>query len=175
MLWNCTTTTKWLTSLKSLGAKLLKSIRVQEADFCIEEEWRHCRERLAGRGGALVCFAGLVRDLKDDELLGLYLEHYPGMTEKSIETIVDKAMQKWSLLDVVVIHRVGKLLARDQIVLVLVGSAHRGDAFAACEYIMDFLKTEAVFWKKEIGRTSDKWIKSTTDDYQRRSSWVDNG
>lgn len=116
-----------------------------------------------------------MRDLKDDQLLGLYLEHYPGMTEKSIETIVDKAIEKWSLLEVVVIHRVGKLLARDQIVLVLVGSAHRGDAFAACEYIMDFLKTEAVFWKKEIGRTSDKWIKSTADDYKRRSNWVDNG
>lgn len=147
-------------------------IRIQESDFCIDDEWRKCRERLAGRGGALVAFAGLVRDLKDDELVGLYLEHYPGMTEKSIESIVNNAQEKWSLLDVTVIHRVGKLQARDQIVLVLVGSAHRGDAFAACEYIMDFLKTEAVFWKKEIGQSSDKWIQSTADDYKRRSSWT---
>lgn len=146
-------------------------IRIQEADYCIDEEWRKCRERLAGRGGALVAFAGLVRDLNDDELLGLYLEHYPGMTEKSIEVIVDGAQEKWSLLDVVVIHRVGRLEAKDQIVLVLVGSAHRGDAFAACEYIMDLLKTEAVFWKKEIGRSADRWIESTADDYKRRSKW----
>lgn len=160
------------TSLRSLGGKPLVDIRIQENDFCIDDEWRKCRERLAGQGGALVAFAGLVRDLKDDELLGLYLEHYPGMTEKSIENIVASALEKWSLLDVVVIHRVGKLEARDQIVLVLVGSAHRGDAFAACEYIMDLLKTEAVFWKKEMGRSSDKWIESTTDDYERRSSWL---
>lgn len=164
--------TKSHISHKSPVARLVKSIRIQEADFSIDEEWKLCRERLAGRGGALVCFAGLVRDLQEDELLGLYLEHYPGMTEKSIETIVDSALNKWSLLDVVVVHRVGKLVASDQIVLVLVGSAHRGDAFAACEYIMDFLKTEAVFWKKEIGRTSDKWVESTSDDYQRRSNWA---
>ena len=126
---------------------------------------------MAGRGGALVAFTGLVRDLQDDELMGLYLEHYPGMTEKSIETIVENASKRWSLLDVVVIHRVGKLLARDQIVLVLVGSAHRGDAFAACEFIMDLLKTEAVFWKKEIGRRSSRWIESTSDDYSRKVSW----
>ena len=134
-------------------------IRIQEADYCIDEEWRKCRERLAGRGGALVAFAGLVRDLNDDELLGLYLEHYPGMTEKSIEVIVDGAQEKWSLLDVVVIHRVGRLEAKDQIVLVLVGSAHRGDAFAACEYIMDLLKTEAVLLEKgdrKIGGQVDR-------------------
>ncbi len=159
-------------SHRSLGVNRLIDVRIQERDFCIDDEWRKCRERLAGQGGALVAFAGLVRDLKDDELLGLYLEHYPGMTEKSIENIVNSAQEKWSLLDVVVIHRVGKLEAREQIVLVLVGSAHRGDAFAACEYIMDLLKTEAVFWKKEIGRSSDKWVESTTDDYKRTSSWL---
>lgn len=128
---------------------------------------------MSGRGGALVAFAGLVRELQGDDLVGLYLEHYPGMTEKSIETIVENASQRWSLLDVVVIHRVGKLLAKDQIVLVLVGSAHRGDAFAACEYIMDLLKTEAVFWKKEMGRFSARWVESTPDDHRRKSSWSD--
>ena len=149
-------------------------IRVQHEDFCIEDEWRKCRERMSGTGGAIVAFAGLVREISEDsEVLGLHLEHYPGMTEKSIEKIVASALARWSLLDVVVIHRVGELSPRDQIVLVLVGSAHRPDAFAACECIMDYLKTEAVFWKKEIGSTSNKWIKSTSSDFERERRWKD--
>lgn len=147
-------------------------IRIQREDFCIDEEWRQSRERMAGRGGALVSFAGLVRDRAAGDLQGLYLEHYPGMTEKSIEDICAGATKRWSLLDVVVIHRVGELSAGDQIVLVLVGSEHRGAAFAACEYLMDLLKTEAVFWKKELGRSSAKWIESTSEDYERRQNWA---
>ncbi|MCY4143812.1 MAG: molybdenum cofactor biosynthesis protein MoaE [Gammaproteobacteria bacterium] len=147
-------------------------IRVQREDFSIDEEWRKCKERMSGRGGAIVAFAGLVRDLNaDDDVLGLFLEHYPGMTENSIEKIVLEAQSRWSLLDVVVIHRIGELKARDQIVLVLVGSAHRPDAFAACEYIMDFLKTEAMFWKKEIRGTSEQWIESTSNDEVRNRRW----
>lgn len=152
----------------------MPEVRIQKSDFCIDEEWTLCRRRMGGRGGAVVAFSGLVRDLVGDDLQGLYLEHYPGMTEKSIQSIVEKASKRWSLLDVVVIHRVGKLLVGDQIVLVLVGSAHRGDAFAACEYMMDLLKTEAVFWKKEVGSSSEIWIESTDDDYKRRSRWSSN-
>lgn len=147
-------------------------IRVQTEDFSIAEEWNKCRERMQGEGGAIVAFAGLVRDRVDDEdVVGLYLEHYPGMTEKSIEKIVNHAMTTWSLLDIVVIHRVGRLEKNDQIVLVLVGSSHRPDAFAACECIMDFLKTEAVFWKKEIRRNSSSWIRSTEGDFDRKIRW----
>ncbi len=147
-------------------------IRVQREDFSIDEEWRKCRERMAGRGGAIVAFSGLVRDLSaDDDVLGLYLEHYPGMTEKSIERIVLEAQSRWSLLDVVIIHRIGELKAGEQIVLVLIGSAHRPDAFAACECIMDFLKTEAMFWKKEIRSTSEQWIESTGNDEVRIRRW----
>lgn len=147
-------------------------IRVQHEDFCIEQEWRKCRDRMSGDGGAIVAFAGLVRDAsRDDDVLGLYLEHYPGMTEKSIEKIVLEAKDRWSLLDVTVIHRIGELKASEQIVLVLVGSAHRPDAFAACECIMDFLKTEAMFWKKEIRRSSVEWIESTSNDEVRNRRW----
>ncbi len=148
-------------------------IRIQEEDFNIEDEWNACRERMSGRGGAMVAFAGLVRDFHaDDEVQSLYLEHYPDMTEKSIEGIVNKAIARWSLLDVVVIHRIGQLDAREQIVLVLVGSSHRPDAFAACECIMDFLKTKAAFWKKEIRKDSESWVRSTSDDYRRSKRWM---
>ena len=149
-------------------------IRVQTEDFRVEEEWQRCRERMSGSGGAIVAFAGLVRDsAPDSDVTGLFLEHYPGMTEASIRKIVDEAMETWSLLDVVVVHRIGLLRAEDQIVLVLVGSAHRMDAFAACERIMDYLKTEAVFWKKEFRGDSETWIRSTEEDFRRRDSWRD--
>lgn len=147
-------------------------ISVQETDFSIDEEWAACRERMNGKGGAIVAFAGLVRDsVQDSGVTGLYLEHYPGMTEASIRKIIDEATTEWKLLDVTVIHRVGLLSPQDQIVLVLVGSSHRMDAFAACERIMDYLKTEAVFWKKEIRDGKDFWIRSTEEDYRRRDSW----
>ena len=120
---------------------------------------------MAGDGGAIVAFAGLVRDrFEVHEIQGLQLEHYPGMTE-------EYAIKKWSLLEVLIIHRVGLLKPSDQIVLVMVGSGHRPDAFAACECIMDFLKTEAVFWKKEQGTEQSRWVESTQDDRDRRTSW----
>ncbi|MFP6795831.1 MAG: molybdenum cofactor biosynthesis protein MoaE [Pseudomonadales bacterium] len=147
-------------------------VRIQEEDFSIEREWSKCRARMGGEGGAIVAFAGLVRErFEEHEVRGLQLEHYPGMTETSIERIVDYAVKKWSLLDVLIIHRVGRLESRDQIVLVMVGSGHRPDAFAACECIMDFLKTEAVFWKKELGAEHSRWVESTLNDRDRRSSW----
>lgn len=146
--------------------------RVQTEDFSIDLEWKACRQRIQGNGGAIVAFAGLVRDRTcGGHVLGLFLEHYVGMTEASIERILNEANERWSLLDVLVIHRVGKLLADEQIVLVLVGAAHRADAIAACEFIMDFLKTEAVFWKKELRDNSESWIQSTANDFKRRTDW----
>ena len=147
-------------------------IRVQEMDFSIDAEWSKCRERMGGDGGAIVAFAGLVRDqFEDREVQGLELEHYPGMTESSIQRIGEYAIKQWALLDVLIIHRVGLLNPSDQIVLVMVGSKHRPDAFAACECIMDYLKTEAVFWMKERGLEQSRWVESTQDDRERRSGW----
>lgn len=150
----------------------MHSIRVQETDFSVDNEWKACRQRLEGKAGAVVSFVGLVRERSDTgKVSSLYLEHYPGMTEASIEQIVVKAQQRWSLLDVVVIHRVGELHPEDQIVLVIVASAHRADAFAACEFVMDLLKTEAVFWKKETRDEESVWIESTLDDVSRSQEW----
>ena len=147
-------------------------IRVQTSDFSVAEEWQNCRSRMAGKGGAIVAFAGLVREFVGlERVTGLRLEHYPTATENSIKKIVDHSMSRWSLLEVVVIHRVGHLSACDQIVLVLVGSSHRPDAFAACECIMDFLKTEAIFWKKEVRSDSESWVVSTGNDYERNKRW----
>lgn len=151
----------------------MQSIRIQESDFSVHDEWGSCRKRLAGKAGAVVSFVGLVRDVSTKgEVSSLYLEHYPGMTEASIERIVHKAQQRWSLLDVIVIHRIGELHPEDQIVLVIVASAHRADAFAACEFVMDLLKTDAVFWKKESGDGETMWIESTSDDIHRSRKWM---
>ena len=147
-------------------------IRVQLDDFDIAAEWAACRQRCGGDCGAIVAFGGLVRDrFGDSEVQGLHLEHYPGMTEDSIRRIVDQAAERWRLLDVVVVHRVGDLAPEEQIVLVLAASGHRPDAFAACEFIMDYLKTDAVFWKKERREDGDVWIESTAGDRTRRESW----
>jgi molybdopterin synthase catalytic subunit len=147
-------------------------IVVNEADFDVAAEYRAQRERTAGSAGAIAMFAGLVRDRHaDDDVAVLELEHYPGMTERSIETIVDDAARRWPLLDVTVIHRVGRILANEQIVLVLVASAHRAAAFAACEFLMDYLKTDAVFWKREVRAGGTHWIESTSEDHTRRLGW----
>lgn len=147
-------------------------IRIQEEDFSIGAEYEACRNRVEGDSGAIVTFTGLVRDtLNDDNVASLTLEHYPGMTEASVRSVVDKALKRWQLNDVVVIHRVGTLEPREQIVLVVVASSHRMAAFDAAEYIMDFLKTEAVFWKKEVRNSGVAWVKSTEMDYERRDNW----
>lgn len=154
------------------------TIRIQEEDFSLAHEWDALRQRISGGAGGIVAFAGLVRDhaRAGEEVSGLFLEHYPGMTESSIERIIDQARDRWPLQDVVVVHRVGDLEPGDQIVLVLAASAHRGAAFAGCEFIMDMLKTKAVFWKKETraGRISS-WIRSTGDDFERAKHWQDDG
>lgn len=151
-------------------------IRIQEEDFSLAREWDALRQRVGGTSGAIVAFAGLVRDQAraGEDVSGLFLEHYPRMTESSIERIIDEARGRWPLRDVVVIHRVGELEPGDQIVLVLAASTHRGGAFAGCEFIMDMLKTRAVFWKKETRVGSEgTWIRSTGDDFERAKHWRD--
>ncbi len=148
-------------------------IRVSEADFDAGAELKALYARAGGRLGAVATFIGLVRDQFEGERVStLHLEHYPGMTERSIEAIVDQAGERWPLLDVLVVHRVGALDACAQIVYVQVGSGHRDAAFAAAEFIMDYLKTEAVFWKRETGEGAERWVESTEADRQRRAAWT---
>ena len=150
------------------------SIRVQHDDFSLADEWAALRARAGTGAGAIAAFAGLVRE--DDRAGGttrtLRLEHYPGMTESSIADIVREAQARWPLDDVVIVHRVGELAPGDQIVLVLVASGHRAAAFAACEFLMDYLKTRAVFWKREDRGAASEWIRSTDDDAARAASWT---
>ncbi|MCP4303189.1 MAG: molybdenum cofactor biosynthesis protein MoaE [Gammaproteobacteria bacterium] len=145
-------------------------IRIQTEDFDIGAL---NRELLAGRSdvGAIASFIGLVRDLEGDSLQQMTLEHYPGMTESALQGIAAKAQQRWELVDMGIIHRVGDLAPADQIVLVTVLSAHRGDAFAACEFVMDYLKTEAPFWKKEVSEQGGHWVDSRDSDQLARKKW----
>src|SRR6056300_962411 len=125
------------------------SLEISESDFDINAEYRQLLSQ-AGDAGAVVNFVGLVREVAGDESVNeLFLEHYAGLTEKLIGEILDEANTRWDLLAARVIHRVGKLKPDDQIVYVGIASKHRADAFAACEFVMDYLKTKAAFWKKE--------------------------
>jgi molybdopterin synthase catalytic subunit len=147
------------------------SVRVQREDFDVGAEVRNLT---AGRTdiGAIVTFTGVVREENDGRpLRAMTLEHYPGMTEKAIEEIVGQAKGRWSLYDALVIHRVGRLRPTDQIVLVVVTSAHRGDAFAACEFIMDYLKTRAPFWKKEQAGGGARWVEARATDDIAAERW----
>ena len=147
------------------------TVRVQEADFDTGAELAALRAGDA-RVGALASFLGLVRDLNDGESVSeMTLEHYPGMTEKALEAIVAEAKGRWELYDVLVIHRVGPLKPCDQIVLVAVTSAHRGDAFAACEFIMDYLKNRAPFWKKEATAEGGRWVDARETDDSAAARW----
>lgn len=122
--------------------------------------------------GAIASFVGLVRDVNDEAPVAtMTLEHYPGMTEKALEAIVAEAQTRWDLIDVAVVHRVGALKPTDPIVLVAVASAHRGDAFQACEFIMDFLKTRAPFWKKEENSRGTRWVASRDSDGHAADRW----
>jgi molybdopterin synthase catalytic subunit len=124
------------------------------------------------KAGAVASFVGLVRDLNDgDAVTTLTLEHYPAMTEKSLRGIVEEAMQRWSLLDATVIHRVGVLQPLDRIVFVGVASMHRGEAFAACAFIMDYLKTRAPFWKKENTPEGSRWVEARQSDEDAATRW----
>jgi len=147
------------------------SVRVQTADFDLGTELTAQRAQDA-RIGAQVSFLGLVRDMNEGaSVAGMTLEHYPGMTEKALEAIVDEAKARWDLYDVLVIHRVGPLKPCDQIVLVAVTSAHRGEAFAACEFVMDYLKTRAPFWKKEDTPDGGRWVDARETDDSAAERW----
>lgn len=146
-------------------------ILVQQADFSLGEEY----ERLAARhdSGAIVTFVGKVRDFNQgEEVKGLSLEHYPGMTEKALTDIVTEARGRWPLQECTLIHRIGDLLLGDQIVLVAVSSAHRDAAFEACHFIMDFLKTQAPFWKKELTAEGvQRWVEAKQSDDAAAARW----
>lgn len=124
--------------------------------------------------GAIANFVGLVRDTNaGSDVASMLLEHYPAMTQRALEAIVAEAGQRWTLLDVTVIHRVGELRPGDQIVLVAVASSHRADAFSACEFIMDYLKTQAPFWKKEQTPDGARWVEQRGTDEQAAARWAE--
>ena len=146
-------------------------VRVQTEDFDVGAEITALREGNP-KIGAVASFVGIVRDRNDgDRVASMTLEHYPGMTEKAIEAIVAEAKSRWDIVDVTVIHRIGELKPTDQIVLVVVASAHRGDAFAACEFIMDYLKTQAPFWKKEQTPAGAQWVDARVADDAALQRW----
>ena len=147
------------------------SVSVQQEDFDVAAEYRALRGRDAGTG-AIATFTGLVRESGDLQgVTGLFLEHYPGMTERVIEDLIEQAAERWDVRKARVLHRVGKLALSDQIVFVGVCSAHRGDAFAACAFIMDALKTSAPFWKKELTTSGEHWVEQKDADLARSQSW----
>jgi molybdopterin synthase catalytic subunit len=147
------------------------TVRIQTADFDVGAEIAALRRGNA-KVGAVASFIGIVRDVNEgDAVKELALEHYPGMTEKAIEEIVGQARARWDVYEVLVIHRVGTLRPTDQIVLVVVTGAHRGEAFAACEYIMDYLKTRAPFWKKEKTGKGARWVEARATDDIAAERW----
>ncbi len=148
----------------------MERVSVQFEDFSVGAEYEALAQGTAS--GAVVTFVGKVRDMNlGDNVTGLSLEHYPGMTEKALGEICQQAEQRWPLLDVRVIHRVGDLDIGDQIVFVGVSSAHRGAAFEACEFIMDYLKTKAPFWKKERTTEETRWVESRESDAKAAERW----
>ena len=147
------------------------SVRVQREDFDVGAEI--ARARAANpKIGAVASFIGVVRDLNEGATVGsITLEHYPGMTEKSLAAIAEQAKARWNLYDVLIVHRVGTLAPTDQIVLVVATSSHRGDAFAACQFVMDYLKTDAPFWKKEATADGTRWVDARDSDELARERW----
>ena len=147
------------------------TVRVQTEDFDLGAEL--AKLRLANSSiGALVSFVGQVRDINNGDTINtLTLEHYPEMTQKMLEAIEQEAKTRWNVIDALIIHRVGTLKPQDQIVLVAVTSTHRGDAFRACEFIMDFLKTSAPFWKKETTSQGERWVEAKVSDHAAKARW----
>ena len=147
------------------------TVRVQTADFDVGAEMAAMR-RGNPKIGAIASFVGVVRDLNDGaDVAEMTLEHYPGMTEKALEKIVVEARGRWDIYDALVVHRVGTLQPTDQIVLVVVASAHRGEAFQACEFLMDYLKTQAPFWKKEKTAEGGRWVEARKTDDAAAERW----
>lgn len=146
-------------------------ITIQMNDFDVGAEYQALRQA-GSQTGAIATFTGLVRDFGDKTgVTGLFLEHYPGMTEQVIGDLLAQARQRWDIQSVRVIHRVGALALHEQIVFVGVCSAHRSDAFAACEFIMDALKTSAPFWKKELSAEGNHWVEQKASDRERAAHW----
>ena len=156
---------------RSQAVSVASLVRVQAQDFDIGAEIRALR--LGNPAvGAVASFIGCVRDMNEGDSVGLmYLEHYPGMTERELEKIAAEARGRWDIFDTLIIHRVGELKPLDQIVFVAVTSAHRGDAFAACEFIMDFLKTKAPFWKREATPLGERWVDARASDDAAAERW----
>nr|WP_310383983.1 molybdenum cofactor biosynthesis protein MoaE [Roseateles sp.] len=147
-------------------------VRIQTEDFELGAETQALRAGGGGGIGAVVAFVGTVRDSSHGQRVSaMELEHYPGMTEAAIEAMIDAAFARFDILAARVIHRVGALLACDQIVLVLVASAHRGQAFQACEFLMDYLKTQAPFWKKETTPEGADWVDARDSDDAALARW----
>ena len=148
------------------------SVRVQIEDFDVSQEILALRKKNP-KVGAVASFVGVVRDLNDGEDVStLELEHYPGMTERALELIVNEAKTRWDIYDTLIIHRVGALQPLDQIVLVIVTSAHRGESFKACEFLMDYLKTRAPFWKKEQTSSGERWVEARASDAEAAERWT---
>ena len=149
----------------------MATVRIQEAPFdagALVAETHRANPKV----GAVASFIGLVRDINEgSDVSEMTLEHYPGMTERAIENICREAAERWEVLDSRVVHRVGTLRPTDSIVIVVVASGHRGDAFAACEFIMDFLKTRAPFWKKERTAGGERWVAARASDDEAAARW----
>ncbi|KVK88625.1 molybdopterin synthase catalytic subunit MoaE [Burkholderia sp. MSMB1498] len=149
----------------------MATVRVQTDDFDVSAEIAALRARNP-KVGAVACFVGTVRDLNDgDPVDALELEHYPGMTEKALAAIADDAIARWPGIDVAIVHRVGRLQPLDQIVFVATACAHRGDAFQSCEFVMDYLKTQAPFWKKEATPAGERWVDARSADDAALARW----
>ena len=150
-------------------------VRVQTEDFDLTREVAGLRAAQGARSsqiGAIATFIGTVRDINEGAgVSAMTLEHYPGMTERALEKIVAEAKGRWDIFDVLVIHRVGTLHPLDQIVLVVTVGAHRGEAFAACEFVMDYLKTQAPFWKKEATPEGARWVAARAGDDSAAARW----
>lgn len=150
-------------------------VRVQHEPFDVGAQYASFMTRDRSTG-AVACFVGRVRDMNDNQTIEtLELEHYPGMTEKVMQQVVDEARSRWPLLGASVVHRVGKLNPGEEIVLVLVGSAHRHAALDACAFIMDHLKTQATFWKKEVTPQGSRWVKGRQSDAEAQTRWSKQG
>jgi len=147
------------------------TVRIQTADFDLSTEIAALRSGDL-EVGAIVSFVGTVRDMNEgSQVNSMELEHYAGMTEKALADIIVEAKSRWSIHDALVIHRIGKMLPGEQIVLVAVTGQHRGEAFAACEFIMDYLKTAAPFWKKEATPTGEHWVDARITDDEAMERW----
>ena len=145
-------------------------IRVQSELFDMGAELNCFAARCDG-AGAVVSFSGIVRDLAQGDLDAMLIEHYPGMTEKALGKIAQEAAERWSLADVFILHRFGELRAGDPIMMVCTAARHRADAFAAAEFLMDFLKSREPFWKKEITAQSSDWVEAKAEDETALKRW----